>query len=188
MFLRKTHLTLAAGVMLALSACGGSAAGSPAPAASSPAASAAAASASPAAASKPAAADKLKIMVGGLSKQIYLPNMLSERLGYFKEQNLDVQLIDESSGQSSENEVLTGNVDAGSGSYNHTIELQALGKLMETVVQFQVAPGEAEVVAANKADQIKSAADLKGKNLGVTELGSGTHTLTMALLGKAGVP
>ncbi|HLQ35142.1 MAG TPA: ABC transporter substrate-binding protein [Chloroflexota bacterium] len=201
MFPRKTHLTLAAGVMLALSACGGSAAGSPAPAASSPAApvassasaskpaaSAAAASASPAAASKPAAADKLKIMVGGLSKQIYLPNMLSERLGYFKEQNLDVQLIDESSGQSSENEVLTGNVDAGSGSYNHTIELQALGKLMETVVQFQVAPGEAEVVAANKADQIKSAADLKGKNLGVTELGSGTHTLTMALLGKAGVP
>src|SRR6266852_4514234 len=109
MFPRKTHLTLAAGVMLALSACGGSAAGSPAPAASSPAAPVA----SSASASKPAAADKLKIMVGGLSKQIYLPNMLSERLGYFKEQNLDVQLIDESSGQSSENEVLTGNVYAG---------------------------------------------------------------------------
>jgi NitT/TauT family transport system substrate-binding protein len=41
----------------------------------------------------------LKIMVGGLNKQIYLPNMLAQRLGYFKEQNLDVTLIDEASGQ-----------------------------------------------------------------------------------------
>ncbi|HEX6512321.1 MAG TPA: ABC transporter substrate-binding protein [Chloroflexota bacterium] len=122
-----------------------------------------------------------------MSKQIYLPNMLTQQLGYFKEQNLDVQLIDEASGQSSENEVLSGGVDAGSGSYNHTVELQPKGKLMETVVQFQIAPGEAEIVAAGKADAIKSAADLKGKNLGVTELGSGTHTLTMALLGKAGI-
>ena len=37
------------------------------------------------------------------------------------------------------------------------------------------------------AGSIKSAADLKGKNLGVTDIGSGTHTLTMALLGKQGV-
>ena len=128
----------------------------------------------------------VKIMVGGLNKQIYLPNMLAERLGYFKEQNLDVTLIDEASGQSSEEQVLSGNVDAGSGSYNHTIELQAAGKSMETVVQLQVAPGEA-VVLSNKASGISSVSDLAGKNLGVTELGSGTHTLTMALLGKAGI-
>jgi NitT/TauT family transport system substrate-binding protein len=129
----------------------------------------------------------VKIMVGGLSKQIYLPNMLTQQLGYFKEQNLDVTLVDEQSGVGTETMVLAGAVDAGSGSYNHTLELQAQGKLMETVVQLQVAPGEAEMVATSKADTIKSAADLKGKTLGVTELGSGTHTLTLALLGKAGV-
>ncbi len=67
---------------------------------------------------------QLKIMVGGLSKQIYLPNKLTQQLGYFQQQGLDVTLIDEASGQSSENEVLAGQVDAGSGSYNHTIELQ----------------------------------------------------------------
>ena len=128
----------------------------------------------------------LKIMVGGLNKQIYLPNMLAQQLGYFKEQNLDVTLIDEASGQSSEEQVLSGNVDAGSGSYNHTIELQAAGKSMETVVQLQVAPGEAEVVSS-KTGGISSVSDLAGKNLGVTELGSGTQTLTMALLGKAGI-
>jgi NitT/TauT family transport system substrate-binding protein len=129
----------------------------------------------------------VKIMVGGLSKQIYLPNMLTQQLGYFKDQNLDVTLVDEQSGVGSETMVLAGAVDAGSGSYNHTLELQAQGKFMETVVQLQVAPGEAEMVDAKKAGAIKSAADLKGKTLGVTELGSGTHTLTLALLGKAGV-
>ncbi len=129
----------------------------------------------------------LKIMVGGLSKQIYLPNMLTQRLGYFAQEGLDVTLIDEASGQSSENEVLAGQVDAGSGSYNHTIELQAAGKQMEAVVLLNVAPGEAEIVSAKEAGQIHSVSDLKGKNLGVTELGSGTQTLTTALLHKVGI-
>jgi NitT/TauT family transport system substrate-binding protein len=129
----------------------------------------------------------LKIMVGGLNKQIYLPNMLAQRLGYFNEQNLDVTLIDEASGQSSEEQVLTGNVDAASGSYNHTQEVQPKGKFLETVVQLQLAPGEAEMVKADKAGQIASAGDLKGKNLGVTELGSGTQTLTQAIVGRQGI-
>jgi sulfonate transport system substrate-binding protein len=130
---------------------------------------------------------QLKIMVGGLSKQIYLPNMLAKQLGYFDQAGLDVTLIDEASGQSSEDQVLAGQVDAGSGSYNHTIELQAAGKNMECVVQLDIAPGEAEVVSSKEASSITSPADLAGKNLGVTELGSGTQTLTQAILKKAGV-
>ncbi len=129
----------------------------------------------------------LNIMVGGLSKQIYLPNMLAKQLGYFDAQGLNVTLIDEASGQSSEDQVLAGQVDAGSGSYNHTIELQAAGKKMECVVLLDVAPGEAEVVSAKEASSITSPADLAGKNLGVTELGSGTQVLTQAILKKAGV-
>jgi NitT/TauT family transport system substrate-binding protein len=58
---------------------------------------------------------------------------------------------------------------------------------MECVVQLDIAPGEAEVVSAKGAGQIKSAADLKGKNLGVTELGSGTQTLTTAIVHKVGI-
>jgi NitT/TauT family transport system substrate-binding protein len=129
----------------------------------------------------------LSIMVGGLSKQIYLPNELTQKLGYFAQQGLDVTLIDEASGQSAETELLAGQVDAGSGSYNHTIELQPAGKQIECVVQLDIAPGEAEMVSAKEAGQIHSFADLKGKNLGVTELGSGTHTLSIALLHKAGL-
>jgi NitT/TauT family transport system substrate-binding protein len=135
----------------------------------------------------PGAAASLKIMVGGLSKQIYLPNMLAQQLGYFKEQNLNVTLIDEGSGQGSETEVVAGNVDAGSGAYSHPVELNALGKKIETICQFGIAPGEAEMVDAKKAGSIASVNDLLGKNLGVTDIGSGTHTITLALLGKAGI-
>jgi NitT/TauT family transport system substrate-binding protein len=159
----------------AAAACGGSSAGSTAAGSNQ---SKAANSTSP---------TKLKIMVGGISKQIYLPNELTAQLGYFKDENLDVTLIDEASGQSSEQQVLTGGVQAGSGSYNHTIELQAAGKEMETVVQLQTAPGEALMVSTKVADKIKSANDLKGANMGVTELGSGTQTLSTAILGQVGI-
>src|SRR5437016_14301633 len=84
---------------------------------------------------------QLKIMVGGLNKQIYLPNMLAQQLGYFKAENLDVTLIDEGSGQASEEEVVAGNVDAGSGAYVHPMVLNTLGKKIETNRQFVIAPG-----------------------------------------------
>ena len=167
---RKRQLWMVAGIILVLilSACGSSTSGG-------------------SGSSSGSGKTSLKIMVGGLSKQIYLPNELTQRLGYFAAQGLDVTLIDEASGQSSENEVLAGQVDAGSGSYNHTIELQAAGKNMEAVVLLNIAPGEAEIVSAKAASQIHSVSDLKGKNLGVTELGSGTQTLTTALLHKVGI-
>src|SRR6195256_5327460 len=128
----------------------------------------------------------LKLMVGGLNKQIYLPNMLAKQLGYFDDQKINVTLVDEGSGQGTELEVVAGNVDAGSGAYSHPVELNALGKKIETICQFGIAPGEAEMVATSKAGSIKSAADLRGKKLGVTDIGSGTHTISLALLGKAG--
>ena len=128
----------------------------------------------------------LKIMVGGLNKQIYLPNMLASRLGYFKEQNLDVTLIDEGTGQASEDEVVAGNVEAGSGAYVHPMVLNTQGKKIETICQFGIAPGEAEVVDS-RLTNVTSPKDLAGKSLGVTEVGSGTWVLTQAILGSAGV-
>src|SRR5713226_4789241 len=129
---RSRQLCLLTGIILVLilSACGSSSNGS---------------------SSNGNAKTHLTIIVGGMSKQIYLPNELAKRLGYFDQAGLDVNLIDEASGQSSETAVLSGQVQAGSGSYNHTIELQAAGKNIESVVQFGIAPGEAEVVSTKAA-------------------------------------
>ena len=133
------------------------------------------------------AAEKISIMVGGIEKIIYLPARLAEQLGYFKEAGLDVELLSEPAGVNAEDEMLAGAVQGVVGFYDHTVDLQAKGKFVESVVQFSQAPGEVELVSTKMADQIKSPADFKGKNLGVTGLGSSTNFLTQFLAVKNGV-
>ncbi|WP_026412940.1 ABC transporter substrate-binding protein [Actinomadura oligospora] len=129
----------------------------------------------------------VKIMVGGIDKVIYLPAKLTEQLGYFKEQGVDVQLLTEPAGAIAENVLISGDVQGVVGFYDHTIDLQTKGKCIESVVQFADVPGEAEMVAADKAGQVSSPAAFKGRKLGVTSPGSSTDFLTRALAVRAGV-
>ncbi len=139
-----------------------------------------------AAAGSALAADKVTIMVGGYEKQIYLPAKLAESLGYFKDEGLDVELLNEAAGVDAENEMLAGAVQGVVGFYDHSVDLQAKGKYVMSVVQFSQAPGEVELVSSKYPD-VKSMADLKGKTLGVTGLGSSTNFLTQYLMMKSGV-
>ncbi len=107
------------------------------------------------------AADKIRIMVGGLEKQIYLPFMLTERLGYFKDQGIDVELLTEPSGVDAEDEMLAGAVQGVGGFYDHCVDLQSKGKFAMSVVQINGSPGEVELVST-KHPEIKSPADFKG--------------------------
>jgi NitT/TauT family transport system substrate-binding protein len=133
------------------------------------------------------AADKITLMVGGYEKQIYLPAKLAESLGYFKEQGLDVELLNEGSGVDAENELLAGSVQGVVGFYDHCVDLQTKGKYIQSIVQLSQAPGEVELVST-KHPEIKSMAHVGGKNLGVTGLGSSTNFITKFLAVKAGVP
>jgi NitT/TauT family transport system substrate-binding protein len=130
----------------------------------------------------------VNIIVGGMNKQIYLPAKLTEALGFYAEQGLNVQLQDEQAGVDAENQMIAGQVDGVIGFYDHNIDLQSKGKLTESIVQFSHAPGEVELVRADEAGTIKSPADFKGKSLGVTGLGSSTTFLTKYLAVHAGVP
>jgi NitT/TauT family transport system substrate-binding protein len=136
-----------------------------------------------------AAADdnKITLMVSSIEKQIYLPAKLAERLGYLKETGLEIELLSTATGSSAEKEMLSGVAQGVIGFYDHTIHLQARGKLVQSVVQFGLAPGEVMVVSQVAGKSVKSLADLRNKTLGVTGLGSSTHLLTQYLLAKAGV-
>ncbi|MFG6489999.1 ABC transporter substrate-binding protein [Roseateles sp. BYS78W] len=133
------------------------------------------------------AAEKIQLIVGGYEKIIYLPAKLAEGLGYFKAEGLDVELLNEGAGVDAENEMLAGAVQGVVGFYDHCVDLQTKGKYIESVVQFSHAPGEVELVST-KYPNVKGMVDLKGKNLGVTGLGSSTNFLTQFLMVKAGVP
>jgi NitT/TauT family transport system substrate-binding protein len=153
----------AAALAITLSACGG------------------AAKKSTASGNNSAAGATVKLMVGGVNKQIYLSAKLTEQLGYFTEQGLKVELSDEPAGVNAETAMLAGEVDGVVGFYDHTIDLQGKGKQAESVVQLQQAPGEVELCRSDVADAIKSPADWKGRKLGVTGLGSSTNFLTKFL-------
>ncbi|MGA6222393.1 ABC transporter substrate-binding protein [Streptomyces umbrinus] len=130
---------------------------------------------------------KVKIMVGGLDKVIYLPAMLTQRLGYFEDEGLDVELLGEHAGVEAETALVAGKVQGAVGFYDHTLDLQVKGEDVQSVVQFSHAPGEVQIVSDKAATEISSPEDFKGKRLGVTGLGSSTDFLTKYLAVKNGV-
>jgi NitT/TauT family transport system substrate-binding protein len=127
---------------------------------------------------------KLSIMAGGLEKIIYLPAMLTQRLGYFKAAGVEVTLLNEGAGVEAADEMLAGRVDGVVGFYDHTIDLQFKGKRVEAVIVLGRVPGEALVVSTRSG--IRTLADLKGTRIGVTGLGSSTNFLASYLVRKGG--
>lgn len=129
----------------------------------------------------------IKLMVGGLEKVIYLPAMLTQQLGGFDRAGVHVELLNQPSGANAETALISGDVQGVVGFYDHTVDLQAKDQCITSVVQMANIPGEVVMVATDKADQIRSSADFKGRKMGITSLGSSTDFLTKALAGKAGV-
>src|ERR1700716_552181 len=82
-----------------------------------------------------------KIAVGGSSCICYLPSILTEQLGYYKEAGVDVELIDFKGGSTALTAVLGGSADVVSGFYDHTVELAAKNKPMQSIVIFDQLPG-----------------------------------------------
>jgi NitT/TauT family transport system substrate-binding protein len=134
-----------------------------------------------------AGAPTVSIMVGGLSKQIYLPFMLAQRLGYYQAAGLNVRLQDEGAGVDATTQMMAGAVDGVGGFYDHTIDMQGLGQSVESVVSMLVTPGEVELCRSDLKSAIRSPADWKGRTLGVTDIGSSTDYLTQFLAQKNGV-
>ena len=133
------------------------------------------------------AAEKITIIVGGINKLIYLPPKLAEKLGYFKDAGLDVELQSQQAGVDAENELLAGAAQAVVGFYDHSIDLQTKGKEVESIVIFGLVPGSMEMVRSDEAQQIKNMGDVRGKTLGVTALGSSSTFLGQYLASNYGL-
>ena len=128
----------------------------------------------------------VKMMVGGIDKQIYLPYQLAQSLGYYKKYGVNVELsTEQNGGVGAEDAMASGQVDMAGAWYIHTIDFQSKGKDVIDLVQLSGAPGEREMCSASSG--VKSAADFKGKTLGVTDLGSGTDELTQFLAAQHGI-
>src|SRR5437867_4307282 len=130
---------------------------------------------------------QVALAVGGKTALYYLPLTICERLGYFKEQGLDVTINDFRGGAQSLQALIGGSVDVVTGAYEHTIRMQAKGQDVRAVIELGRFPGIVLGVRKDRAAAYKSAADLKGLKIGVSAPGSSTNFFVMYLMAKAGL-
>jgi NitT/TauT family transport system substrate-binding protein len=130
---------------------------------------------------------KITIAVGGKPLLYYLPLTIAERRGYFKDEKLDVDIVDFPGGARALQAMVGGSADIVSGAYEHTINMQAKGINITGIVLQGRYSGIVLGVHKNKIAQYKSPKDLKGWKIGVTAPGSSTNMFVSNLLAKEGL-
>ena len=130
---------------------------------------------------------KVSIAVGGKAAFYYLPLTIAERLGYFKDEGLNVRISDFPGGTRSLEAVVGGSADVVSGAYEHTINMQTKKLRFQAFVLAGASPQISVGIAASRASSYKSPKDLKGLKVGVSAPGSSTNMVINYVLAKGGL-
>jgi ABC-type nitrate/sulfonate/bicarbonate transport system substrate-binding protein len=177
--MRLLALTLVA-VSIA-SACAGTAAPSPSP---SPSVGATVA-ASPTVAKATCQPTSVKIAVPVTPPNVvHLPPYVALELGYFKDENLTVELVRFEGGVGALKAMVAGGVNLAGTSTEPVVN--AISQGVEVKVVGSYAPNISQVFAV-RGDVIKAPADLKGKRIGIQEAGAFADALSRAYLNKIGI-
>jgi NitT/TauT family transport system substrate-binding protein len=129
----------------------------------------------------------VRLAVGGQPALFYLPLNVTDRLGYFKGEGLDVAISDVSAGGRALQALMGGSADVVTGAFDHTIQMQAKGQPIVAVTQLGRIPGFVLALTGPKAASYKGPADLKGMKIGVTAPGSSTHFMVLHMMAAAGL-
>lgn len=130
---------------------------------------------------------KLALAVGGKAAFYYLPLTISEQLGFFRAEGLDIQISDFAGGARALQAVVEGSADVCSGAYEHTINLQSKNQMFQAFVLQGRAPQIAFGVSVRNMPDYKSIADLRGKKIGVSAPGSSTNMMANLVLSRGGL-
>jgi len=127
------------------------------------------------------------IAVGGKTALYYLPLTLTERLGFFRDEGLNVRVSDFAGGTRSLEAVVGGSADVVSGAYEHTINMQARKQSFQAFVLAGAAPQISVGIAGPRAAGYRSPKDLKGLKVGVSAPGSSTNMVINYVLAQGGL-
>jgi NitT/TauT family transport system substrate-binding protein len=141
----------------------------------------------PAAAQDKPEVSKLRLAVGGKSAIFYLPLSVTERLGYFKDAGLEVEIADVQSGARALQSLVGGSAEIGIGTFDHTIQMQAKSQPVVAVTQYGRYPGFVLGTIASKSINYVGPQSLKGLRIGVTSPGSSTHFMAAYMLVRSGL-
>lgn len=80
------------------------------------------------------------IAVGGKNLYYYLPMALADWMGFYKDEGLDVKVVDFQGGSKSLQAVVGGSADVVSGAFEHTLSMQTKRQSMQAFVLQDRAP------------------------------------------------
>ena len=129
----------------------------------------------------------VSIAVGGKAGLYYLPLTIAERLGYFKDEGLTVEISDFAGGAKALEALVGGSVDVVAGAYEHTINMQSKGQHIRSFALMGRSPAISIGIASAKAASVNGPKDLKGLKIGVSAPGSSTNIALNTYLAKAGL-
>jgi NitT/TauT family transport system substrate-binding protein len=130
---------------------------------------------------------RISIAVGGKAGFYYLPLTISEQLGYFKAEGLEVEISDFAGGAKALQALVGGSADVVSGAYEHTINMQSKNQFIQSIVLMGRAPQIAMGVSTKTMGGYKNLAELRGKKIGVSAPGSSTNMVANLVLSRAGI-
>lgn len=127
------------------------------------------------------------IAVGGKASLYYLPLTLAERLGHFKAEGLQPEIVDFAGGAKSLQAMMGGSADVVCGGFDHVVLMAAKGQKLRAFTLMDATPALSLGIASKLADRYRSPKDLKGLKVGVSAPGSSTHIFVNHLLASAGL-
>ena len=130
---------------------------------------------------------KVALAVGGKASFYYLPLTISEQLGYFKAEGIELEISDFAGGARALQAVVGGSAEVCSGAFEHTINMQSKNQLLQAFVLQGRAPQIAFGVSVRNVPNYKTVADLRGKKIGVSAPGSSTNMMANLVLSRGGV-
>ena len=130
---------------------------------------------------------KVRLAVGGKPSLFYLPLTVTERLGYFKDAGLDLEISDFPGGAKALQALIGGSADVVTGSYDHIIQMRAQHQAVIGIVELGQFPGFALGIVTSKAARYSGPKDLKGMKIGISAPGSSTHFMVKHIMSQAGI-
>jgi NitT/TauT family transport system substrate-binding protein len=137
----------------------------------------------------PAARSAPKLVIGVDNRIDFscLPLTIADRLGYFTMEGLDVEVRDFPDAAQSLQALASGAAHAVSGSYSSTIAGQMRGQALQSFVLQGRTPQIVVGVSTKTMGHYRQLGDLRGKRVGVQDLGTPAHRVARAVLSRGGL-
>lgn len=130
---------------------------------------------------------KITISVGGKAAFLCLPLTITEQLGYFKAEGLNVTIADFETGALALQALTAKSAEVCSAGFEHTIHLQSSQQMVQSFVLQGRAPQIAFGIATRDLPAYKSIADLKGKKIGIPAFSSSSAMMASLVLAQGGL-